>query len=236
MSGVDCFFQGLKLIFQPGLRKYVIVPLLINAVLFSLMLGGGYVLFDDWVTETVNGLPEWLSFLSWLLWLLFVLAALAFIFFGFTMLANIVAAPFNAVLAVKVEEQLRGGQARSADIVWYMIVTRAVSREFSKILYFLPRLLGLVILTLIPVINVIASPLLILFGAWMMAVEYSDFSADNQGMAFKDLRDRLGQKRFNSLGFGIVVYLSMTIPLVNLLVIPAAVAGGTVNFVRNIDP
>jgi len=235
MSGFDCFLEGFRLISLPGLRRYVVVPLLINIVLFVLMLGTGYVFFDDWVTSTLAGLPEWLSFLSWILWLVFVLVALAFVFFGFTMVANMVASPFNAILAVKVEEHLRGGEAVSAEVIWYMIVPRAVGRELSKIMYFLPRLLGLIVLTLIPVVNVLASPLLILFGAWMMAVQYADFCADNQGMAFKDLRNRLAQRRMSSLGFGLVVYLCMAIPLLNLLVIPAAVAGGTVYFVRGLE-
>ncbi len=53
-------------------------------------------------------LPAWASFVEWLLWPLFVLLLLAIIFFTFTMLPNLVAAPFNGFLAEKVEVMVRG--------------------------------------------------------------------------------------------------------------------------------
>ncbi len=53
-------------------------------------------------------LPSWLSFLNYLLWPLFVVLVVLMVFFTFTMLANIIAAPFNGFLAEKVEVVVRG--------------------------------------------------------------------------------------------------------------------------------
>jgi CysZ protein len=42
----------------------------------------------------------------------------------------------------------------------------------------------------------------------------------------------LRSKRWQSLGFGGITYLALLIPLVNILMMPAAVAGATVFWVR----
>ena len=107
-------------------------------------------------------------------------------------------------------------------------------REFSKLAYFLPRLFALLVLSLIPAVNVIAPFAWILFGAWMLAVQYSDYAADNNHLSFTELRGRLGACRLQSLMFGMVVYFVIAIPLLNLLLIPVAVAGGTVFWVEHL--
>jgi len=84
------------------------------------------------------------------------------------------------------------------------------------------------------VINVIAPLLWILFGAWMMAVQYADYGADNNELSFSALRQRLGRNTLDALLFGILAYVVVAIPFLNLLLIPAAVAGGTVFWVEHL--
>jgi len=111
-------------------------------------------------------------------------------------------------------------------------VPRSLGRECRKIVYYLPRLIGLLLLTLIPVVNLVASPLLLVFGVWMMAVQYIDYQADNDQVGFIDMLRWMRSRRSLSLGFGLPVYIGMLIPLVNLLVMPSAVAGSTLLWVR----
>ena len=235
MHGIRSIVRGLDLILQPGLRRYVILPLLINVEVFVGMIVLGFRYFDNWLTGTLAALPEWLGFLSWLMWILFVFIAAAFLFVFFTLCANIIAAPFNAILSVRVEDCLvsEPGEPMTA-ISLLLILPRAFAREISKLLYYLPRLIGLAVLSVIPVVNLIAPPLWLLFGGWMMSVQYTDYAADNNGISFSELRRRLGGDRINSFGFGLAVYLMMLIPLLNLVLIPAAVAGGTVLWVERL--
>ena len=48
---------------------------------------------------------------------------------------------------------------------------------------------------------------------------------DNNRVSFKDMKLSLKQRRLTSIGFGGLVSVGMMIPLVNLLVMPAAVVG-----------
>ena len=97
----------------------------------------------------------------------------------------------------------------------------------SKFLYYLPRLIGLIVISFIPGLNAIAPFLWVAFGAWMMAVQYTDYAADNNEVSFSDLRSRLNNRKFQSLLFGFPAYFLLAIPLINLVLIPVGVAGGT---------
>jgi CysZ protein len=112
------------------------------------------------------------------------------------------------------------------------MVPRTLKRELRKLSYFLPRAIGLLILSLIPGLNLIATPLWLLFGVWMMAVQYIDYPCDNNKVSWDDMLAWLRAKRWQSLGFGGITYVALLIPFVNILMMPAAVAGATLFWVR----
>ena len=101
-----------------------------------------------------------------------------------------------------------------------LIVVRSVGRELRKLMYFLPRFLGLLILSIIPVVNAIAPFAWIIFGGWMMAIQYTDYAADNNQISFEDLRRRLDKSPFQAVLFGVIVYFLVAIPIINLILIP----------------
>jgi CysZ protein len=234
LTGPQYLGQGLKLILSPGLRLFVLLPLSINLVLFSGLIYLAIHQFDMWVDTFMPTLPDWLSFLSYILWPLFVALVLLMVFFSFTMIANIIAAPFNGFLSEKVEAVVRGVD-QSPAFSWAELVAmvpRTLAREARKLGYMLPRMLGLFILSFIPVVNLIAAPLWLLFGIWMMAIQYIDYPADNHKLGWNEMLAWLKSRRLRSLSFGGVVYAALLIPGVNLLMMPAAVAGATLFWVR----
>lgn len=99
-------------------------------------------------------------------------------------------------------------------------------------IYFALRAVPLLILLLVPAINVVASLLWVLFSAWMMAVQYIDYPMANHGLFFKEQRARLRKRPLLAWSFGGLVMLCTMIPLVNFFVMPAAVAGATLVWVR----
>jgi CysZ protein len=235
VSGADCFIEGLRLISLPGLRRYVIIPLAINVLVLAGVIAYGVSQYDAWTTLVTGWLPEWLQFLSGIF--AFVAAMLVFVvmLYLFTIVANMISAPFNAILSVKVEEHLTG-RIPGTNPPISVVVFRSLAREFGKLFYYLPRLLGLVLLTFIPFLNAAAPVLWILFGAWMMTIQYVDYAADNNEVSFSSLRARLGEARFQATLFGVLVYLGLAIPVFNLILIPASVAGGTVFWVKYLSP
>ena len=93
------------------------------------------------------------------------------------------------------------------------------------------RAVPLLLLMLVPGVNVAASVLWILFSAWMLAVAYADYPMGNHGIGFPEQRSVLARRRWLSVGFGGSVMFGLTVPLLNFLVIPSAVAGATAMWV-----
>ena len=70
------------------------------------------------------------------------------------------------------------------------------------------------------------------FGPRMTLVMYIDYPADNNKMSWQDMLAWLREKRWQSLGFGGITYAALLVPGLNILMMPAAVAGATVFWVR----
>ena len=226
LVGFNYLLHGLRLLSNPGLKRFVLLPLVINIVVFSLVGWFGYTQFTvllEWM------LPEdsWFSFLRWLLWPLFALTTLLITFYTFTVIANLLAAPFNEVLAAKVEQILTGKKPPESGEKLSRIILPAILSELRKLLYFLIRALPLLLLFLIPGINVAAPLLWLLFSSWFLALEYADYPMGNHGLNFSDQHRWMKGQRLTALGFGGGVTLLMMIPLLNFVAMPAAVAGAT---------
>ena len=227
VTGAGYFLRGLTLIGQPRIRRFVILPLGINILIFAGLIWLAWGQFGQFMDWLMPSLPEWLTWLSWLLWLVFGLMAFIVIFFAFSLLANLVGAPFNGYLAAAVERHLTGENPPGSARPFLQEFTLALLGELRKIGYFLLFAIPLLILSFIPVLNLAAPVLWALFGAWMLSLEYLDYPLGNHGLTFPEIRQRLRRQRFLSLGFGAAVMLATLIPVFNFLIMPVAVAGAT---------
>ena len=228
-SGFGYFLYGLELAVKPGIRQFVLLPLLANVLLVG---GALFYLFsnlDIWIDQLMGQLPGFLSWLSYILWPLLVLTILATFSYFFSTLANFVAAPFNGLLAEKVEEHLTGKTVNDDGMLAVVKDTpRILAREWKKLLYVLPKAIGLFILLLIPALGQTLGPILWFgFTAWMLAVQYCDYPFDNHKVPFNEMRNSLKQKQGKAYSFGALVAIFTTIPLLNLIVMPVAVCGAT---------
>ena len=234
LSGTLYLLRGFAIVIRPGIRAYVAVPLSINVVLFALLIYFG----ASWLGGVVEYmLPDWLDFLGWILVPVFVLAALIAGFFAFNLVANLVAAPFNGLLAEAVERHLTGRSPPSGG-GWRAFIAELVTTfaaEVRKLAYVAVRALPLLALFLIPGVNVVASIAWMVLGAWMLAVTYVDYPMANHGIGFAEVRRRLRGRRLLGLGFGGAVMAALAVPVLNFLVIPCAVAGATAMWVEQFD-
>jgi CysZ protein len=232
VAGPRYLLDGFKLLGKPGLRRFVLIPLLVNVLLFAGMIGLAYGWVDDSSRYLVAKLPDWLQWLTYLLIPVFVLTSLVVIFYTFSIVANLIAAPFNGMLAEAVECHLTGKPLQGDWRQLLRDVLPSILSELRKLLYFLLRAVPLLVLLLVPLVNVIVSVLWVLFSAWMMTVQYIDYPMANHQLFFKDQRARLRKRPLLAWGFGGLVMLCTMIPVVNFFVMPAAVAGATLIWVR----
>ncbi|WP_257280502.1 MULTISPECIES: sulfate transporter CysZ [unclassified Endozoicomonas] len=227
-SGLGYFFKGISYLPDPAIRWYVLIPLTVNILVFSFLIYLGLEQMSVLMESLLNWLPSWLSFLEFLLWPLLFLAMLGVVFFTFTIVGNFIASPFNGLLAEKVQNLHGKSDLPEYELKdWLTLLPRAIGREIRKLIYYLPKAVILLILSFIPVVNLITPVLWFMFNSWMMSIQYCDYAADNRGVSFNDMLDRLKQDRNYVWGFGATVTLVMLIPFINLLIMPAAVVGST---------
>lgn len=223
-------FRSIALLWKPGIRAYVIWPLLLNIAIFGLviLLSGMY--FDALMDEYFPA-DAWWDFFRPLLWVLFYLVYAFFLFFGFTILANFLAAPFNSVLSSRIEAYLTGKAPESDNRSALSILSATLLSELNKLFYFLSRIIPLLILFFIaffiPGLNLVVSVLWVLFGFWFLALEYTDYPMANHNIEPVQQRRKHTKSRFRSLGFGTGVAVMLMIPIVGFVAMPIAVAGAT---------
>lgn len=235
LAGPGYVMDGFRLILRPGVRLYVFVPLLINSLLFAaaIVLGAGVV--GD-LSSQLSSQWAWAEWVVWLLWPLFIAVVLLVGFFFFSVIANLLGAPFNGFLSEAVERSLTGTAPPGSGLALAAEIAASLRTEAGKFLYFGSRAVPLLLLFVIPFVQVTAPFLWMLFGAWTMALEYLEYPLNNHGRLFPEVRALLRQRRGLALGFGSAVLLLTLIPVLNFIAMPVAVAGATKLCVERLRP
>src|SRR3990167_4908809 len=226
--GIHYLTDGIKLLFKPGLKRFVLIPLIINVCLFIGLFFLAQHFFSEFNHWLENYLPTWLQWLGSMLWIIFFIGFLLIFIYTFVVVANLISAPFNSLLAEKVEWYLTVKTA--AQKTWTELIAdipRMLGRQLAIIGYYLPRAIVLLICFFIPIIQLFAALLWFLFNAWFMTLQYLDYPTDNHRVPFHRAQVWSWQHRWLSLSFGSAVLIMTMIPVLNFISIPAAVAGAT---------
>ena len=238
LHGAGDLWQGLRLIGRPGLRRWVMIPIAVSALIYGLlfMLAANTLLPE--LNAWLDTLPDWLQFLRGVIFVILVIAGLLLVALSFTLIANLVGSPFNGLLAeALIRERAPALLPHNAPPLLQGSLL-SIGRESRKLLWIARRVLLLVLLWLlsllllwVPGVNIVIGSIItalwFVFGAWAMSVEYCDYPLDATGQPFAALPQWLQQHRLRSLGLGAAAALCAMVPFANILVMPAAVCAGT---------
>lgn len=228
LDAIKYLFDGIKLSLSKECRMYVIIPIIVNfVILFSL----GYTTFNyisGLISDIFKTFPEFLIFLAYIITAIIGLLIGFVSCYIFSTVATIIASPFYGLLADKVEMKLNGTQ--SDDMSLFDIIKdipRIIKREARKQLFFLPlAFLGLIIY-FVPVINILAPIYWFLLTAWMGSLQYTDYAYDNHKISFSDMQKDLKSNKLSTFTMGAFIAFALCIPVLNLIIPPAAVCAGT---------
>jgi CysZ protein len=233
--GAGYLTRGARMLSHPSLRLFVIIPLAVNILIFGTLIGISFTYISGLMDSLLASVPGWLDFIGWILWPLIGITVSLITGYLFTAVALIIASPFNSLLAEKAEELITGREVASLEGIGaaLMEIPRAIVREIMKLLYYVPMAVFVLVLTitvnfLLPGIGTLVTPVLwFLLGAWMMSIQFVDYPMDNHQLSFADVKEAVRARRLSSMGFGGLVALCASIPIVNFFVVPAAVVGAT---------
>jgi CysZ protein len=225
IKGMTYFGQGLSRLLTPGLKRFIIMPVAFNFLLFMGLFYLSYYYAFPYASHYMDKLPSWLSFLSGVLIVLFIIAFILLFLAMFTVMFNVIASPFNGLLAEKAQKLLYGKSI--PPVPFAVMAIRAFERQARFLRYFLPRFLGMGILFFIPFLQPVFPFIWFIFTAWMLSMQFQDLPLDNNLVSFSDMQASVKANRMRSLGFGSAINLASFIPFLNIVIMPAAVIGST---------
>jgi len=177
-------------------------------------------------------LPEgsvWADVANVIALVIFTPVLLIAVYFLASILANLIASPFNDLLSEQIVRSKEGsGKNRNSVLQVLAGIGSVLTSEIKKYLYFGLFYIPIVIITFIPPFNLFVAPAAwFIFGAWMLALEYLAFPIQNNRQTFAQVRSFARSNRMRAMGFGLAILLATLVPFVNFIVIPAGVAGAT---------
>lgn len=210
------------------LSLMVVIGALAVLVVYIDSLGTALTWFAaDWpaaVRRIVLGLAE----------LAIVLVAVLVAVFTYTALTLVIGDPFYEVISKQVDEgaaassEAVGGGPAPVEIPWYRSLRWNLVDSLRLLALSVSVSIPLFLLGFIPVVGQTVVPVLnATVGGWLLAVELTGIPFNRRGLRLRDRRRVLRANRALALGFGIPVFLMMLVPFLGVLVVPAAVAGGT---------
>jgi len=216
---------------NPRLVQYILIPILINTLVFSGAVYLGLDFFGSTVVEYIPQGEAWYwSVLYWLLWVIAVLLTAVLVFFTFTVVGNLLAAPFNDLLSERTEEVLTGATneepftvKRFLSDAWHTLLMEA-----KKMWVFVLIMVLILPLNLMPGIgNSIYTVLAISLTLFFLCFEYLGFVMVRKRQFFREQKNYIMARKFLMLGFSCGVMAILAIPFFQLLCIPLAVVGVT---------
>ena len=174
----------------------------------------------------------------WLLGWAAMLLALVLTLLVALLLANLLAAPFLDRLSEKIEAQVAEEEglprpAASSEVSVLGQALRSFGAELQRTLFLASIGLGLALVGfLVPGAHFLTGPLFVLTTVLFLPLDYAGFALDRRGASFRSRRAWLRAHRPLMVGFGGVAFVACLIPGLNLLMMPALVAAGTLLVAR----
>jgi CysZ protein len=145
----------------------------------------------------------------------------------FTALTLLIGDPFYEVISERIEAGL-GGTPGAVNLPWYRTLWPNLADSIRLIALGIVLAIPLFLMGFIPVFGQTVVPVLnAIVGGWLITVELTGIPFNRRGLRLRDRRKILRANRSLALGFGIPVFLVLLLPVVAIIVVPAAVTGAT---------
>lgn len=228
-------FRGVKfLLGRPRLLTYVAIPFAINTLLYGVFVWFVGTRFSGWLERILPQGDAWYwAALSVLLLTLFAAVLFLIVVYTFTLIGNLVLAPFNDLLSEKVERVYAGSVLEEPFSLGALTrdLARSFKAELGRLAFYGAGFLALLALNLVPGLGTAAYGVAVtVYTLFFLGWEYFDYSMERWRLTFRDKRKVAFRNGATFLGFGAGAALMLLIPLLNFLAIPVCVTGATLLF------
>ncbi len=229
--GVGMYWRGVRTwSSDPSLMALGLLPGLITAWLFVAAFVAMTVWLDpfsNWIATVIVGDGAAHSIVQVVAALAVAGATVLIVVYGFVAVTTVVGQPFFERLSHRVDDRL-GPVAQGPEWPWWTNAARGVGEGLRLSLVAVPVSLALLLLGLVPLVGtVIAWTLGALIGGWFVALEFAAVPFERRGLRLRDRRRILAKSRAQTVGFGAMAFVMSAFAPLAILMMPSAVAGGT---------
>lgn len=236
MAGLWYPARALRLLVTSlSLLKFAVLPMLINVAVFVLgfVVGGRF--WADFIARFQPSEQTWflaaLMWIAWILaWILGFVLYLLICFLLFTLLGNLIAAPFVDLLSERTEERLLGTKDEVPFSFGLLLRDTGVLllEEGRKVLVWLVFMVCILPLLLVPVAGQAAFVILSTgFSVYFLGLAFVDFPLARRRMPFAMKRAFAWRNRWRLLGLGSAIYVTLLVPVVGFACLPISAVAGT---------
>ena len=232
LSGVRLFGRALLLYLRtPRLLALGLIPTVLSAALFLVGLVALVGVLPDLADAATWFADDWSPTAKTIATVLaavgILVVALVIGVFAFTAVTLAIGDPFYERISDWVE-QAHGGVEGEAEVGFWRGLGRSLAD--SARLFAVTTAIGvpLFFAGLVPVVGQTVVPVVgATIGGWFLALELVGTPFSRRGLRLADRRRRLRADRARALGFGTAVFVCFLVPAGAVLLMPAAVIGGT---------
>ncbi|WP_298542402.1 EI24 domain-containing protein [uncultured Aquimarina sp.] len=237
VNGIKAYFGGFALISKLGLWKYFAIPILISFLTGILFMTSAWFLSDplgnfiakawvwDWGSETFVVISKYFSIL--------LILAIGLVLYKHIIMA--LSAPFMSPVSEKVEAHLLGDQHqdhqhRNTSFREQLMrgIRINVRNLFRELLFIIP----LLVLSLIPVIGIVATILIFAIQAYYVGFGNMDYTMERH-FKYKESVQFVRKHRGTAIGNGIVFMLVLLIPIIGIIIVlPISVVAASAETVK----
>jgi len=242
LSGVATAWTATTLLIRkPGLKRFAVLPIIANAILYGVVVILGIYFVAAWEPHVGPWNFGWgigsllAKSLNWafgtLKWVIGIPLMLTIIYFTFTVVGMVAASPLNDLLSDRVERSVCGTTNNASLPLGKMAVLVSLSFFDSLVIVLKQAAISLLVLPLllVPVIGFL--PLLLVTG-YYTGLGFVDVAIARNHLRGNHKQAMIQDRRWEILGLGLTMELLFFIPFVGLLILPIGVTAGTLLYSR----
>jgi len=238
ISSIKSYFTAYKLINKLKLWKYFFIPLALGFILGSIFIFSAYSLSDN-VGTLISNFWKWEFGKSLVTTLSTFVGGFAILIIGFLLYKHILmilSAPFMTPVSEKVEQYLTGVDVKNFESKSSVLsqLIRSLRLNIRSLFLGLLITLPLLILSLIPVVGLIATVAILYYQAYFTGVGNLDYTLERH-LDYKESKAFIKKHKGIAVGNGILFTLMLFIPIVGIMIsLPIATVAATIDSVKKL--
>ncbi len=232
-NGFFTAFHGIKFLFNHiSLIRLAVIPWLINLILFLILIFVLYTHLGHLIALLMTRPETWYGLILYYLLSAFIFfTSLILGFFVLCFIGNIIAAPFHEWITRNTKFLVGGNTDKKENLPFWKEAKRIIKNQSRKLLILLLLEICALAFLLIPFLGTLLCSILTFI---LLAFQFLEFPFEIERFSVSQQIKTFFQFPLMWLGFGCGITLLLTIPIINLTILPAGVVGATLLFYKHI--